>query len=324
MTDGRILVAGAGGFIAGHLVKRLEAEGREVYGVDIKPFGEWWQPGTYRGCMDLSRADDCDAAVDGCSTVVNLACDMGGMGFIALNKAACMLNILINTHLLMAAKREGVGRYFFASSACVYRQDRQDGSVLNYALREKDAYPADPEDGYGWEKLTSERMCRHFREDYGLETRVARFHTVYGPHETWQGGREKVPAAFCRKVAVAKLTGGREVEVWGDGTQRRSFLYVDDLVDGVLRLIDSDRAEPTNIGATGSVTIEELLALVESIAGVPTLKRVYDPTKPLGVRERDCDGTAMAEATGWQPTISLEAGMERTYSWVEDQVRAAI
>lgn len=316
-----ILVAGAGGFIGGHLVKRLVAEGHKVKAVDIKPLRDWWQvspAATNLGGHDLRHSACAHRAVQGVTEVYNLACDMGGMGFIESNKTACMINVLINTNLLLHAQRECVERFFFSSTACVYRHDLQTGHAV--VLRESDAYPAAPEDGYGWEKLFSERMCRHFHEDFGLETRVARYHTIYGPDETWDGGREKVPAAFCRKVANVKLGRAADVEIWGDGEQERSFLYVDDCVEGTVALMRSDCHDPVNIGSPDAITINELLSVVEDIAGIKVARRYVDG--PLGVRGRAADGTMARERLGWEPSTSLRVGMERTYRWVFDQVAA--
>ena len=317
-----VLVAGAGGFIGGHLAAALARRGARVRCADVKPVGEWFQrvPGADERCLDLSRAEACAEAVAGTAEVYNLAADMGGMGFIERHRARCMLSVLINTHLLQAAARAGVGRYFFASSACVYNVDRQRGAD-DAPLREEDAYPALPEDGYGWEKLFGERMCRHFREDFGLETRVARYHNVYGPHGTWDGGREKAPAAVCRKVAEAVDRGTGEIEVWGDGTQRRSFLYVDDCVEGTLRLMASDAADPVNLGSEEAVTVDELVGVVEELAGV-RLRRVYRPDAPQGVRSRNSDNTRLRRALGWEPATPLRDGMARTYVWVHDQYHA--
>jgi nucleoside-diphosphate-sugar epimerase len=247
---------------------------------------------------------------------------MGGMGFIETSKALCMLNVLINTHLIEAARAAGVERYFFASSACVYSLEKQTSAEVA-PLEESDAYPAMPEDGYGWEKLFSERMCRHFREDFGLETRVARYHNVYGPHGTYAGGREKAPAAICRKVAYAKLTGAREIEIWGDGEQTRSFLYIDDCLAGTLALMQSDVAEPLNVGSDRLVTINELADIVEEIAGV-RLRRRYDLDAPQGVRGRNSDNTLVRRLVGWEPRVSLEEGLERNYRWIEDRLRTSL
>jgi nucleoside-diphosphate-sugar epimerase len=270
--------------------------------------------------LDLRRADACDRAVEGATFVYNLAADMGGMGFIEANKARCMLSVLINTHLLQSALRAGVERYFFASSACVYAREKQLTPQLQ-ALKEGDAYPAEPEDGYGWEKLFSERMCRHFSEDFGLPTRVARYHNVYGPHGTWEGGREKAPAAICRKVAEAQLSGQDVIEIWGDGKQTRSFMYIEDCVEGTLRIMESDVTEPINLGSSEMVSIDELVDLVEDIAGV-RLRRRYVPDAPKGVRGRNSDNTLIRERLGWEPCTSLRTGLARTYHWIFDQVLA--
>ncbi len=260
-------------------------------------------------------------AGDGATAVYNLAADMGGMGFIETHKAECMLSVLINTHMLMAAREAGVRRFFFSSSACVYAAGRQTSADV-VALREEDAYPAMPEDGYGWEKLFGERMCRHFREDYGLETRIGRYHNVYGPDGTFQGGREKAPAAICRKVAECVLDGRREIEIWGDGEQTRSFMYVSDCVFGTMRLLASDHHEPLNIGSDELVTINQLVDLVEDIAGV-TLRRRHRLDAPLGVRGRNSDNRRIREVLGWAPPTPLREGLEATYRWVYDQLADA-
>ncbi len=322
MSDDLITVTGAGGFIGGHLVKRLLAEGYRVRGVDQHPLEQWHQLST--DCenlvLDLRVAGACDQVAADASVIYNLAADMGGMGFIEANKARCMLSVLINTHLLESALRFGVRRYFFSSSACVYAVDKQLSPHIE-PLRESDAYPAEPEDGYGWEKLFSERMCRHFSEDFGITTRVARYHNVYGPHGTWTGGREKAPAAICRKVVEAKLAGHHEIEIWGDGQQTRSFMYIADCVDGTRQIMDSDIDEPINLGSSEMVTINELVDLVEEIAGV-SLTRHYDLDAPKGVRGRNSDNTMILERLGWEPSIPLRAGLEQTYRWIYDQVAA--
>jgi nucleoside-diphosphate-sugar epimerase len=323
MNDRTILVAGAGGFIGGHLVGRLLEQGyTRIRAVDIKPLEEWFQvfEAAENHTADLKELDACDAACEGVDEVYNLAADMGGMGFIENNKALCMLSVLINTHLLMAAQREEVQRFFYASSACVYNADKQKSAEVT-PLKEADAYPAMPEDGYGWEKLFSERMCRHFREDFGVTTRVARFHNVYGPHGTWDGGREKAPAAVCRKVIQAKLSGKHEIEIWGDGHQTRSFMYIDDCLYGIDRLLHSDIEEPLNLGSNELVTINGLVDIVEEIAGI-RLKRKYNLSAPKGVNGRNSDNTRIQELLGWQPSIRLREGMEKTYAWILEEYLA--
>jgi len=244
------------------------------------------------------------------------------MGFIEQNKALCMLSSLINTHLLMAARDVGVERYFFSSSACVYNATKQEDPD-NHGLKEEDAYPALPEDGYGWEKLFSERMCRHFAEDFGLVTRVARYHNVYGPHGTWDGGREKAPAALCRKVIQAKLSGSHEIEIWGDGEQTRSFTYIDDCLFGTTAIMNSDIEYPINLGSSEMVTINQLVDIIEDIAGIE-VRRAYDLDAPKGVRGRSSDNTAIERELGWSPAISLRDGLEKTYAWIFDQMAARV
>ncbi len=320
-----VVVAGGGGFIGGHLVAELRRRGaQEIRAVDIKPRSEWFQffDDVESLELDLREKEACIQAVDGAAQVFNLAADMGGMGFIENNKALCMLSVLINTHLLQASAAEGVDRYFFASSACVYAAEKQIRPDVT-ALKELDAYPAMPEDGYGWEKLFSERMCRHFGEDFGLEVRVGRYHNVYGPHGTYAGGREKAPAAICRKVTEAKLSGGHEIEIWGDGQQTRSFTYIDDAIEGTLRLAASNVAEPLNIGSSELVTINGLVDLVEAIADVK-LERRYDVSAPQGVRGRNSDNTLIQERLGWQPSMPLRAGLERTYAWISAQLTGTL
>lgn len=315
-----VVVCGAGGFIGGHLVARLLAEGQAVRGVDRKPFEQWWQlhDAAENVRADLRLRDQAERALAGADQVYNLAADMGGMGFIANNKALCMLSVLINTHLLAAAMDAGVQRYFYSSSACVYNIDLQkDPDVV--ALKESDAYPAMPEDGYGWEKLFGERLCRHFREDFGLQTRVARYHNVYGPYGSWDGGREKAPAAICRKVIQTKLSGDHRISIWGDGSQTRSFMYADDCVEGTRRLMDSDIHDPLNVGRDELVTINQLVDLAESFAGI-TLRREYDLSQPQGVAGRNSDNALIEKELGWSPSITLAEGLERTYAWIYDQI----
>jgi len=316
----RIVVAGAGGFIGGHLVKKLVKEGHQVRGVDIKPLNEWYQvsESAVNIVLDLRLKENCYHAVNGYNEVFNLAADMGGMGFIENNKAACMLSVLINTHLLMVSKEVGIDRFFYASSACVYNAGKQTDPA-NPGLKESDAYPAMAEDGYGWEKLFSERMCRHFSEDYGLITRVARFHNVYGPYGTYDGGREKAPAAICRKVIEAGITGKKEIVIWGDGLQTRSFMFIDDCLKGIWDIMYSNIEEPINLGSSEMVSINGLVDIVEDIAGYK-LKRKYDLDAPKGVRGRNSENTLIRKYLGWEPSIPLREGMKKTYDWINDQL----
>jgi nucleoside-diphosphate-sugar epimerase len=316
----RLLVTGAGGFIGGHLVANLLREGNEVRAVDIKPLQEWYQlfPEAENLQLDLCGKDACERAVRDVSLIYNLAADMGGMGFIENNKALCMLSVLVNTHMLMMAKEAGVSRFFYSSSACVYAADKQTDPNVT-ALKEEDAYPAMPEDGYGWEKLFSERMCRHFREDFGLETRVARYHNVYGPQGTYAGGREKAPAAICRKVIEAKLSGNHEIEIWGDGHQTRSFMWIDDCVKGTQMIMDSDFVEPLNLGSSELVSINQLVDMVEEIGGVK-LKRNYNLRAPKGVNGRNSDNTLIQKIFNWEPATKLRNGLEPTYRWIYDEM----
>jgi GDP-D-mannose 3', 5'-epimerase len=313
------VVAGAGGFIGGHLVAALREQGARVRAVDIKPLGEWHQvlDGVENVVADLKLRADCDRVCAAADEIYQLAADMGGMGFIEHNRALCMLSVLTNTHMLMAALAHGAGRFFYSSSACVYNVDLQRSPQV-VALREEDAYPAMPEDGYGWEKLFSERMCRHFREDFGLATRAARYHNVYGPHGTWEGGREKAPAAICRKVVHAKQTGDLSIEIWGDGHQTRSFMYIDDCVRGTLEITRSGILDPINLGSNELVTINQLVDIAEDIAGVK-LERRYNLSAPKGVNGRNSDNTMIRAALGWAPSIRLRDGMERTYRWIHDE-----
>jgi nucleoside-diphosphate-sugar epimerase len=319
-----VLVAGAGGFIGGWLVRHLHESGfAAIRAVDVKPLGEWYQVCSEvdSRVADLRSLEECKRAVDGIANVYNLACDMGGMGFIEANRAACMVSVLINTHLLMAGKDAGVKRHFYSSSACIYNTNLQQHADVT-ALREEDAYPAMPEDGYGWEKLFSERMCRNFLEDFGIQTRVARYHNVYGPHGTFDGGREKAPAAICRKVAAAKITGDHEIEIWGDGEQTRSFMFIDDCLLGTTKIMESDLVDPINLGSSELVTINQLVDIVEEIADI-RLKRHYNLDAPKGVRGRNSDNTLILERLGWEPRIPLSEGMEKTYAWIYDQLTAS-
>jgi GDP-D-mannose 3', 5'-epimerase len=317
----QVLVCGAGGFIGGHLVNKLFEEGAaSVRAVDLKPLDEWYQrnPKGENLVLDLQEKDACVQATKGIDSVFQLAADMGGMGFIENNKALCMLSVLTNTHMLLAAREQGVKRFFYSSSACVYNGDKQTNPNV-VALKEEDAYPALPEDGYGWEKLFSERMCRHFREDYGLETRVARFHNVYGPLGTWTGGREKAPAAICRKVLEARMSGKHEIEIWGDGNQTRSFMYVDDCTKGVVDIYNSNILEPINLGSSELVTINQLVDIAEELAGIK-LERNYNLSAPKGVNGRNSDNTKIQQYLGWEPNIKLRDGLARTMAWIEQQM----
>jgi GDP-D-mannose 3', 5'-epimerase len=317
------LVTGAGGFIGGALISALRAQGnRDIRGVDVKPFDEWYQrfDDVDNLSLDLNLLENCETAAEGAGDIYNLAANMGGMGFIENNKALCMLSVLINTHMLQAAQKHGATRFFYASSACVYNGDKQK-TFEAPSLKEEDAYPALAEDGYGWEKLFSERMCRHFREDFGLYTRVARFHNVYGPWGTWFGGREKAPAAICRKVIEARLSGKHEIEIWGSGNQTRSFMFIDDCTEGIQKIMNSEILEPINLGSSEAVTINQLVDVTEEIAGI-RLKRNYDLGAPKGVNGRNSDNTLIQKHLGWEPSTPLRIGMERTYRWIYDQYMA--
>ena len=321
--DRLIVVAGGGGFIGGHLVADLRRRGfTRIRSVDIKPVDEWYQhfDDVENLQLDLQDKDNCYRTCDGAAEIYQLAADMGGMGFIENNRALCMLSVLINTHMIMAARDCGVDRYFYSSSACVYNQEKQkDENVV--ALRESDAYPADAEDGYGWEKLFSERMCRHFQEDFDLICRVARYHNVYGPHGTWDGGREKAPAAICRKVIHAKATGSGEIEIWGNGNQTRSFMFIDDCLKGTDMIMQSDIKEPLNLGSNELVTINGLVDIIEAIGGVK-LERHYNLDAPKGVNGRNSDNTLINEYLGWEPGIRLRDGLAKTYAWIHDEYMA--
>lgn len=302
-------------------MKSLLAQGVDVVrAIDLKPVEFWHQRSDEieNLVLDLRDKAACEEAIRGADVVFNLASDMGGMGFIENNKAFCMLSVLINTHLLLACRDAGVERFFYSSSACVYNREKQ-GDARAIPLKEEDAYPALPEDGYGWEKLFSERMCRHFEDDFGLACRVARYHNVYGPFGTYRGGREKAPAAICRKVIEAKMSGKKEIEIWGDGTQSRSFMYIDDCLKGTLMILEGDVHEPVNLGSSELVSINELADIVEDIAGVK-LRRTYKLDAPKGVNGRNSDNTKMRQYFGWEPSIRLQDGMAKTYEWIEKQM----
>ena len=315
-----ILVTGAGGFIGGHLVKRLLNDGFNVVGADIKPLEYWFQnfEKAKNFSMDLNDYDNCLEITKNIDGIYNLACNMGGMGFIQNNKAECMLSVLINTNLLRASKINNVRKLLYSSSACIYNTEFQEETFVN-GLKEEQAYPAYPEDGYGWEKLFSERMCRHFFEDYGIETRVARYHNVYGPYGTFDGGREKAPAAMCRKVIESKLQNKNTIDIWGDGQQTRSFLYIDDCIEGTIKLFNSDYRDPLNIGSDEQVSINQLVDIVEKISEIK-LKRNYQLDKPLGVRGRSSNNDRLKEVLKWNYSIKLEDGMKKTYDWIYESL----
>jgi GDP-D-mannose 3',5'-epimerase len=315
----KVLVTGAGGFIGHHLVTFLRERGYWVRGVDLKlPEFSPVDADEFE-LLDLRRWDNCLQATRGVDEVYGLAADMGGMGFISCHHAEILHNnALINWHTLEAARINGVQRYFYTSSACVYPEYKQLQTDV-VPLKESDAYPAQPQDAYGWEKLVTERLCLHYRDDYGMETRIVRFHNIFGPLGTWQGGREKAPAAMCRKIAVAKLSGNHEIEIWGDGEQTRSFCYIDDCTEGIFRLMRSDFREPLNLGQDRMININQLADMVADIAGIHIVKKHV--TGPEGVRGRNSDNTLLRQVLGWEPQISLEEGLARTYDWIEQQVR---
>jgi GDP-D-mannose 3', 5'-epimerase len=318
-----LVVTGAGGFIGGSLVAALRARGhKRLRAIDIKPFDQWYQrfDDVENLSLDLNLKENCETAAKGAREIYNLAANMGGMGFIENNKAVCMLSVLINTHMLQAAAQSGVEKFFYSSSACVYNGDKQK-TFEAPSLKEEDAYPALAEDGYGWEKLFSERMCRHFSEDFGLCTRVARFHNVYGPWGTWYGGREKAPAAICRKVIEAKICGRHEIEIWGSGSQTRSFMFIDDCLKGIDLIMHSQIQEPINLGSSEAVTINQLVDLAEGFAGIK-LKRNYNLDAPKGVNGRNSDNTQIQKYLNWEPNTPLRTGLEATYRWIYDQYMA--
>ena len=322
-ANNKIVITGAGGFIGGALVSLLRRQGRrDLRAVDVKPVDEWYQrfDDVENLSLDLNLKENCETTAKDAVEIYNLAANMGGMGFIEHNKALCMLSVLINTNMLLAARKHGTQRFFYASSACVYNADRQQ-TFEAPSLKEEDAYPALAEDGYGWEKLFSERMCRHFREDFGLQTRVARFHNVYGPWGTWFGGREKAPAAICRKVIEAKVSGNRTIEIWGSGNQTRSFMFIDDCTEGIQKIKDSNILEPINLGSSEAVTINQLVDMAEDIANIK-LKRNYDLTAPKGVNGRNSDNTLIKGYLDWEPSTPLRDGLEKTYRWIYDQYLA--
>lgn len=318
----RILIVGAGGFIGGHLVNKLLRNGNSIIAVDIKPKEYWFQDfddtENYYS-MDMKDISNCRKVTKKIDYVFNMACNMGGMGFIENNKAECMQSVLINTNLLISCKENKIEKYFFSSSACVYNKTKQQ-DVFIEGLKEKDAYPADPEDGYGWEKLFSERMCKHFMEDYKMSVRVARYHNIYGPYGTFDGGREKAPAALCRKVIEAKKNNDNKIKVWGDGKQTRSFLYIDDCIEGTLKLFESDYSAPVNIGSDEQVSINQMIEIIENISGIKKLERVYQLDKPKGVRGRSSNNDLVKKILNWSFKIKLKDGLKRTYDWMNDEI----
>ena len=318
----KVLIVGAGGFIGGHLVKKILENGNSVVATDIKPKEYWFQDfDTVENhyATDMKDILNCRKVTQGIDYVFNMACNMGGMGFIENNKAECMQSVLINTNLLIACNENKVKRYFFSSSACAYNKTKQE-DVFIEGLKEEDAYPAEPEDGYGWEKLFSERMCRHFMEDYGLEVRVARYHNIYGPYGTYDGGREKAPAALCRKVIQAKKNKKNTIDVWGDGKQTRTFLYIDECVEGTLRLFESNYSEPVNIGSDEQVSINQMIRIIEGISGSGELKRNYQLDKPKGVRGRSSNNDLVKKILNWSYKMSLKDGLTKTYNWIESEM----
>ena len=318
----KILVVGAGGFIGGHLIKRLMKNENFIIATDIKPKEYWFQDfekAKNYYSMDMKEIDNCRKVTKNVDYVFNMACNMGGMGFIENNKAECMQSVLINTNLLIASKENKIKRYFFSSSACAYNKNKQQ-DVFIKGLKEKDAYPADPEDGYGWEKLFSERMCRHFMEDYGIEIRIARYHNIYGPFGTYDGGREKAPAALCRKIINAKKNNEDKIYVWGDGKQTRSFLYIDDCIEGTIRLFESDYSEPVNIGSDEQVSINQMIDIIENISKVKKLKRDYQLDKPKGVRGRSSNNELVKEVLNWSYEIKLRDGLKKTFDWMSNEI----
>jgi len=320
--DDLLVVAGAGGFIGGALVRYFHGKGfHGIRAVDKKPLPDWYQrtPGVEDLCLDLSDRDNCVRACKGAAEVYQLAADMGGMGFIERFRVECLRSVLINTHMIEAADKAGADRYFFSSSACAYNVELQK-DTRSRALKESDAYPAMAERGYGWEKLFSEMVCQEYRAERGFQTFIARFHNVYGPHGTWDGGREKAPAALCRKVLEARDNGSFAVEVWGDGSQTRSFQFIDDCVEGIDMIMHCDRlvATPINLGSSELVSVNELLSIIEEAAGFK-VKRSYDPAAPKGVGGRNSDNTMIKEVLGWEPSTPLRKGIARTYAWIEEQ-----
>ena len=322
-SNKKILVVGAGGFIAGHLIKKLFENVNSITAVDIKPKEYWFQDfdkAENYYSTDMKILENCMKLTKNIDYIFNMACNMGGMGFIENNKAECMQSVLINTNLLIASKENKVKKYFFSSSACAYNISRQQDNFVD-GLKEEDAYPANPEDGYGWEKLFSERMCRHFMEDYGIEVRIARYHNIYGPYGTFDGGREKAPAALCRKVINSKMNNNKIIDVWGDGKQTRSFLYIDDCIDGTIKLFESDYSEPVNIGSDEQVSINQMIDILEEISENKGLKKEYQLDKPKGVRGRSSNNDLVKKILGWEYRIKLKDGLKKTYEWIYSEIK---
>ena len=318
----KILVVGAGGFIGGHLVKKLLANENKIVCCDIKPKEYWFQDfdeTENHYSMDMKDIINCRKVSKGVNYVFNMACNMGGMGFIENNKAECMQSVLINTNLLVACNEHKVEKYFFSSSACAYNIDKQQQSFID-GLKEDDAYPANPEDGYGWEKLFSERMCRHFMEDYGIQVRIARYHNIYGPFGTYDGGREKAPAALCRKIIQAKKENTQSIDVWGDGEQTRTFLFIDECIEGTLKLFESDYSEPINIGSDEQVSINQMIDIITEIAKIRKLDKNYQLNKPKGVRGRSSNNELIKKVLNWSFQMSLKDGLTKTYKWIESEI----
>ena len=318
----KILVGGSGGFIGGHLVKRLMQDGHQLVCADMKPFELWYQifDENENHQLDLKEKQNTDLVTQNVDYVFNMACNMGGMGFIENNKAECMLSVLINTNLCRSSIENKIKQYFFSSSACVYNANKQKDVFID-GLKENDAYPADPEDGYGWEKLFSERMCRHFSEDFGLDTRVVRYHNVYGPYGTYDGGREKAPAAICRKIINAKLKNDDSIDVWGDGKQTRSFLYIDDCIEGTLKVFNSKKQDVYNVGSEEQVSINQLVEIAERLANYK-VKKNYQLDKPKGVRGRNSNNDKIIDEIGWKPKINLETGLKKTFDWIQENIQS--
>ena len=318
----KILIVGAGGFIGGHLVNRLLKDGNSIVACDIKPKEYWFQDfdeTENHYAMDMKDILNCRKVSKGVNYVFNMACNMGGMGFIENNKAECMQSVLINTNLLVACNEHKVEKYFFSSSACAYNVDKQQQSFIE-GLKEDDAYPANPEDGYGWEKLFSERMCRHFMEDYGIQVRIARYHNIYGPYGTYDGGREKAPAALCRKIIQAKKENAESIDVWGDGEQTRTFLFIDECIEGTLKLFESDYSEPMNIGSDEQVSINQMIDIIREIAEIEKLNKNYQLDKPKGVRGRSSNNELIKKVLNWSYQMSLKEGLTITYKWIENEM----